>query len=36
MNKKYEKFDLNIKKLNSHATDGAHRTKMKKLHSGQK
>lgn len=30
MSKKYEKFDLNIEKLNSHAPDGTPRTKRKK------
>lgn len=28
--KKYEKFDLNTEKLNSHVTDGEPRTKRKK------
>lgn len=30
MSKKYEKFDLNIEKLNSHARDEAPRIKKKK------
>jgi hypothetical protein len=34
--KKYEKFDLNIEKLNSSAPDGAPRTKKKKISSGHK
>lgn len=34
--KKYEKFDLNIEKLNSRAPDGAPRTKKKKISSGHK
>lgn len=31
MLKKYEKFDLNTEKLNSHVTDGALRTKRKNV-----
>lgn len=34
--KKYEKFDLNIEKLNSRAPDGAPSTKKKKISLGHK